>query len=125
MDMIIKTLAEELGQKQSYIENVVSIESATLVSKENSVSVLKSAYENLVKTDSVSMRIVDGKHYYFVGSRYGTIKYGDVVQEVEIPARIIKYGSDEGATLPFTKVDFTIVQNGKKIICNLDETTKM
>lgn len=37
----------------------------------------------------------------------GTIKYGDILQEIEIPARIIKYGSDEGATLPFTKVDFT------------------
>jgi len=36
----------------------------------------------------------------------GTIKYGDFVQDVEIPVKIIKYDSDEGATLPFTKVNF-------------------
>ena len=35
----------------------------------------------------------------------GTIKYGDIVQEVVIPVRIIRYASSEGASLPFKKIN--------------------
>jgi hypothetical protein len=67
------------------VENVVSIDSATLVSKSNIDNIIEKCYDWITKTRTVNMKIIDGKNV-FVGDhiKYGTEKYGT-----------FKYGSRE------------------------------
>ena len=64
-------------------EKVVSIENATLVSQKNVDSILNKAFEWLTKTNSTSMKIVEGKH----------VKYGQKIQYGEVKYGEVKYGS--------------------------------
>lgn len=58
----------------SDLENVISIDNATLISSNNIDDILQKCYEYLVKTNKVSLRVVEGKECI----RYGAVKYGDV-----------------------------------------------
>ena len=61
---------------ENELENVVTIENATLVSNDNVFSVLNNAFEWLTKTNSTNLKIVEGKHV-----KYGrTIKYGSGIK---------------------------------------------
>lgn len=62
----------------SDIEKVVAIEKATLVSKYNVDNVLEKCYNYLVRTNTVNLSIIEGKHVSYSGSAiYGTVKYGE------------------------------------------------
>lgn len=62
----------------SDIEKVVAIEKATLVSKYNVDNVLEKCYNYLVRTKTVNLSIIEGKHVSYSGSAiYGTVKYGE------------------------------------------------
>ena len=67
----------------SEIENVVAIDSATLVSQYNIDNVLEKCYNWLIKTNTTNLKIVEGKHvqygdYIKYGEKkYGTFKYGE------------------------------------------------
>ena len=68
----------------SEIEKVVSVENATLVSQYNIDNVIEKCYNWLIKTNTVNLDIVEGKHIqygepykYGTGLKYGSgIKYG-------------------------------------------------
>lgn len=72
----------------SEMENVVSVEDATLVSADNVASVLERCYSYLTTVNTVSLKIVEGKHvtggdYYRYGqATYGSIKYGEKTQKI-------------------------------------------
>lgn len=76
---------------------IVSIENATLVSSENVDKVLEKCYTYFTKTDSINMRIVDGKHvsggeiYRYGQANYGAIKYGSKSPKIityDIPTNV-------------------------------------
>lgn len=58
------------------IENILSIENATLISSRNVDSVLDLCYNYLVRTSRTTMKIVDGLHKKAEKSIYGTFAYG-------------------------------------------------
>lgn len=68
----------------SEIEKVISVESATLVSQYNIDKIIDKCYNWLIKTNTVNLDIVEGKHIqygepykYGTGLKYGSgIKYG-------------------------------------------------
>ena len=85
----------------STLEKIVSVETATLVSANNINDVLESCYKWLSRTNSVNLKIVEGKHvkygkpFKYGQKKYGTFKYGqrepNIVtydQPVELAERI-------------------------------------
>lgn len=59
-------------------EKILSISNATLVSRKNIDNVLEKCYNYLVRTNTVNLSIIEGKHVSYSGSAiYGTVKYGE------------------------------------------------
>lgn len=64
-------------------ENIVSVQNATLVSKDNVDKLLEKCYNYLVNSKKRNMKIVDGKHVKYGGKilygqkKYGTFLYGE------------------------------------------------
>lgn len=56
----------------SDLENIISINNATLISVDNSDTILQKCYEHLIKTNKISLKAIEGKSHI----RYGTVKYG-------------------------------------------------
>lgn len=63
-------------------DKIISVESATLVSKNNIDKIIEICYNYFTNTKSVNSKIIEGKHF-FEGKKYGQKKYGT-----------FKYGSD-------------------------------
>ena len=67
----------------SDIEKIVAIDNATLVSQYNIDNVIEKCYNWLIKTNTINLKIVEGKHirygdYIKYGEKkYGTFKYGE------------------------------------------------
>ena len=65
------------------IEKVVAIENATLVSLDNIDNIINQCYNWIVRTNTVNLDIVEGKHINYGAAikygdkKYGTFKYGD------------------------------------------------
>lgn len=115
---------ERLGLNIDYVNIVqgatVSLSAMAYTTFENSIDITAEAEINLAPDDDVitvekvqrgtsllyDIKITPKTLDPVETTVRGTIKYGDFVQEVEVPVKIIKYDSDEGATLPFTKVNF-------------------
>lgn len=61
----------------SDVEKIIAIDNATLVSSTNINNVLEKCYDWLIKSSSINLKIVEGKHEeYGDGIKYGTFKYG-------------------------------------------------
>lgn len=80
------------------IENVVTIEKATLVSKHNIQNVLEKCYNWLSNTKTANMKIVEGKHVQY-GKRikygekkYGTFKYGERHPNIVTYDKVVNLG---------------------------------
>lgn len=59
------------------IDNVIAIQNATLVSQSNVDKVLEKCYNYLVNTETINLKIVDGKHIkYKAKMKYGESQYG-------------------------------------------------
>lgn len=69
----------------SDLENVITIENATLVSSNNVDDVLQNCYDWLIKTDVTNLKIIEGKTVIEHGRvkygqrKYGTFKYGEKI----------------------------------------------
>lgn len=79
--------------------NVLSITSATLISKENARDVLNHCYDWLSKTDSVNLKIIEGKDEKkeiivprYGEAIYGTSVYGTIVNETVARQKPVKLG---------------------------------
>lgn len=80
-------------------ENVLSITSATLISSSNASDVLEHCYDWLSKTDSVNLKIIDGKDEKkevvvprYGEAIYGTSVYGTIVKETITKQKPVKLG---------------------------------
>ncbi len=82
----------------SELEKIVAITQATLVSNNNIDKILEKCYNWLVKTNTINMRIVEGKHISGFGKvkygqkKYGTFKYGANEQNVVIYDKKVSVG---------------------------------
>ncbi len=84
----------------SEIEKIVTIDNATLVSAYNISTVLEKCYNWLIKTNTINLKIVEGKHVAYEGSNavvtYDTpVNLGEVIKSEteylgEVTGRIIK-----------------------------------
>jgi hypothetical protein len=73
----------------SDVEKVVAVEKATLVSAQNLDKVLNKCYNHLVRTNTVNLSIVEGKHVTSEqGAKYGISKYGEAKYGVYIPKKV-------------------------------------
>lgn len=69
------------------VENVIAIQNATLVSQNNVDKVLEKCYNYLVNTETINLKIVDGKHTKqnaetkYGGAKYGAVKYGATLEQ--------------------------------------------
>lgn len=67
------------------IENVITIENATMITADNIQNVLENCFDWLSKTKTVNLEIIEGKHVEANGKikygqrKYGTFKYGEAV----------------------------------------------
>jgi hypothetical protein len=59
------------------IQNVVSIQDATLISGGNVDYVLEKCYNYIANTNSINLQIIEGKHEISHESVYGSYKYGE------------------------------------------------
>ena len=72
----------------SEIEKIVAVDNATLVSVHNINTVLEKCYNWLIRTNTVNLKIVEGKHvsggefYRYGQAKYGTIKYGEKTPKI-------------------------------------------
>lgn len=66
------------------IENIISIDQATLISSENAETTLNRCYNWLTRIDGVKLSIIEGKHVTegtpikYGQKKYGTFKYGQI-----------------------------------------------
>ena len=80
----------------SELDNVVSIEDATLVTKDNAESILNSVYDYVSNTITTKLKINEGKRRVKFGDcKYGTVKYGQMVYDnVLSSGDIIQYSTE-------------------------------
>ena len=82
----------------SEIENVVTIENATLVSKHNIQNVLDKCFDWLSNTKTANMKIVEGKHVQYGKQikygekKYGTFKYGEKHPNIVTYDKVVNLG---------------------------------
>ena len=57
-------------------ENIIKVESATLISPNNIDEIANICYNYFIKRNYTNMRIVEGKHESYTGAKYGLVKYG-------------------------------------------------
>lgn len=83
---------------ESEIENVITIENATLVSKHNIQNVLDKCFDWLSNTKTANMKIVEGKHVQYGKpikygeKKYGTFKYGEKHPNIVTYDKVINLG---------------------------------
>ena len=72
-------------------EKIVAVSNATLISQNNIAAILEKSFDWLIKTNSTSMKINEGKHVkYGQKIRYGEVKYGEVKYGEKTP-NVITY----------------------------------
>jgi hypothetical protein len=91
-------------------EKIVAIDNATLVSQYNIDNVIEKCYNWLIKTNTINLKIVEGKHIQYGVSvkygqrKYGTFKYGEKTPNVLTYDKVVNVGENINAETEYLGV---------------------